>query len=254
MNGGAGVSKVPTVTRPEQKADERDFVREMVSMLALDLAREPFHHDPPSPDVELRFLDGRTIALEVIEAHNQSLRAAWNGARGRLENQIAEELRVRSVSAFVACKVDADAAVMLESRPRVLRETARRIAEMGRAFLAGEERYVSKAVAQKRGIEHVTVLSIAAASTPSASLAIRGNPLGPEIVQAAITSKASKLTTYREFAAHEYWLLVVGGLPVSGFVPIDDVISQRYVSVFHKTVFLERGSRCISLETEPSDT
>ena len=82
---------------------------------------------------------------------------------------------------------------------------------------------------------------------------VTGAPLGPGAIQAAIDHKAPKLDGYRGFTADRHWLLIVGGLPVSGFVTAADATSQRFVSPFHRTVFLDRGEQCVYVDTDPPD-
>jgi hypothetical protein len=243
------------VTRHEQDEDERVFVAEMVERLGLDLDGDPIPHKPPAPDMELRLRDGRTVGLEVIEAHSEKLAGAWKGTSRVVARRITEELRAQSVNASVPFRIDDDTAMLLVSRRRELERTARLIAEYARDVLSGAEQWFSQAQAQRRGIEYVDLLDVRLADAlgPEAALVMTTGPLGPGVIQAAIEKKKRKLASYREFNASEYWLLIVGGLPVSGYVTAGDAASARFVSPFDKTVFLDRGSECIDLDTDLPD-
>lgn len=245
------------VTRPEQDEDERDFIAEMVQRLRLDLEQDFVQMKPPKPDAELRVRGVGIVGIEVIEAHSQKLSEMWNRARRIVEERINEELHAQGVQASVVFKLDdGDASVLLAARRRVLDETARSVAEFARDVVSGAEPWFSKSRAQQRGIKHVKLIRVEAASrlVAGAACVTVAPPLGPGVIQAAIMKKGKKLTGYRQsFPASKYWLLIVGGLPVSGYVTAADAVLERFVSPFDKTVFLDRGSRCIVLDTDRED-
>lgn len=244
------------MTRPDQDEDERRFVAEMVQRLGLDLECEPIQQRPPNPDMELRLRGAHTVGLEVIEAHSEELIAAFRGTSQVVARRITAELRAQSVNADVPFRIDADTAAHLVSRRRELDRTARLIAEFARDVLSGSEPWFSQAQAQRRGIAYVDLLAVNPATPvfgPAAVPVMSTEPLGTGLIQAAIEKKKPKLAGYRGFSASEYWLLIVGGLPISGYVTADDAASQRFVSPFDKTVFLDRGSQCIYLDTERPD-
>lgn len=246
------------MTRREQDQDERAFIAEMVQRLGLDLECDFVQMKPPKPDAELRVREVGTVGLEVIEAHSQKLSEMWNSTSRIVEQRINEELRAQSLQASVGFKLDdGDASVLLAARRRGLDETARLIAEFAKDALSGAEPWFSKARAQQRGIKHVKLISVEQAASPLVAGAVCvtvAPPLGPGVIQAAIMKKGKKLAGYRQsFPASEYWLLIVGGLPVSGYVTAADAASERFVSPFDKTVFLDRGSQCIDLDTDRAD-
>ena len=225
----------------------------MVQRLGLDLDCDPIKRE--SPDIELRLRDGRTIGLEVIEAHSQELIAAFKGTSQVVARRITAELQAQALNAEVPFRIDADTAALLIARRRELHRTARLIAEYARDLLSGADEYFSQAQAQRRGIDYVELLGVNPATLlgPAALVVMTTGPLGPGLIQAAIEKKSPKLANYREFSASEYWLLIVGGLPLSGYVTAEDAVSERFVSPFSKTVFLDRGSQCICLETDLPD-
>jgi hypothetical protein len=243
------------VTRPEQDEDERSFILEMVQRLGLELERDPVQLKPPNPDAELLLRGGRRVGLEIIEAHAERLRKAWNSTSRAVARRITEELRAHSIEAEVPFRIEGDAAVLLTSRRRLLDETARLIAEFARDVINGAEPRFSQARAQKRGIQHIVLLGVNPPLLgPEAIAVMTTAPLGPGLIQAAIEAKQRKLAGYRSaFGAGEYWLLIVGGLPISGYVTAADAMAERFISPFDKTVFLDRGSQCICLETEAPD-
>ncbi len=73
---------------------------------------------------------------------------------------------------------------------------------------------------------------------------------GPWIIQRAIDLKVAKLGTYRALGADEYWLLVVGGRVLSGYVTADDARCAVFESPFDRSVFLDlEDGACVILET-----
>jgi hypothetical protein len=240
------------VTRTEQKERERRFVDSMVSLLPLDLAREPEQPDPPEPDVKLVLADGRTVRVEIVEAIESDVAATWKGVTTRVKRAIESALERDGVTATVALGFHLDALAEMGRRRRVLEATAESVATIVRESLPdGLE--ADKSSLRRHGVEHLRWIQVQPSSCAEVMFVSRVDPAGPQLIQGVIDGKLENLDGYRRFAADEHWLLVVGGEPLSGYVTIHDA-QGAFVSDFDRTLFLDRVARsCVYLQTTPAE-
>ncbi len=80
------------MTRQQQRPEELRHVTKMIDLLGIDLSNPPSPYDPPVPDYKLIHADGRLIGLEVTEARDNDVTAAWKGTLEQLHAQIKKTL------------------------------------------------------------------------------------------------------------------------------------------------------------------
>lgn len=233
------------MTRPEQQQRERHHVGIMIETMALELAGELMMKAPPLPDFALPLADGRIVGIEVTEARDPEVAAAWGGARGRLTKQIEAGLQRGSANAAVTVYLHVEALLELERDPRFLTDTAAKIVAVARASLPNG---LPPTTASKLGIDAARFLEVRPANRPVAILPVSSPHLGAPLIQRAIDLKMPKLDGYRALGAAEYWLLVVGGETLSGYVTVADARAQPFESTFDRILFLEPTDRlCIEM-------
>lgn len=235
------------VTRPEQAAREARHLEAMIKELALDAVDSPSRLSPPLPDFELLLADGRRVGVEVTESTDPEVAAAWGGARVRLETEILRQLERDGMNIEVSAALDAESLLALERHPAWSRRTAARIAEIARGRSGTA---LPPTSGQKLGLDALMFLELRPAARPAALVGGSATASGPWIIQRAIDLKVAKLGTYRALGAYEYWLLVVGGRVLSGYVTADDARSAVFESPFDRSVFLDlEDGACVILET-----
>lgn len=223
------------MTRPEQVAEELRVVEKLVRFLQLPLAAAPTPCEPPLPDFELRLADGRSIGLEVTEAPDPEVAAAWLGTGRRFEDLIKAALRRQGLTARVSGSVHVEDLIGL--RGAGLKPAAENVAAViARRLPAG---FGPTTGSKFPGLGYLGFLAAEPAPNVDVAFATVGDPLGPDVIQLAIDRKAPKVSGYRGLAASEHWLLVVGGATFSGYVTVEDAMSRTFHSPFDRTVFLD---------------
>src|SRR5262245_61846030 len=123
------------MTRAAQLRREREFVDALLAIREVELRGEPKAMKPPLPDFELTLANGRRVGLEVTEAVDPEVAAAWHGAGAQLREEVTRRLKERSITAFVTVAIDIDSLSALQRSPRYLNDTADKVAERARASL-----------------------------------------------------------------------------------------------------------------------
>lgn len=223
------------MTRPQQLSEELRLVNKTSSLLGLRLIRPPEPRDPPLPDFALALDDGRTVGLEITEARDPEIAEAWGGTLPRFRDQIKAALARDGVSARVWGSVPVEELIALRKQARAT--AVETIASIVRSAMPAGLRPTNGS--KFPGLGFLGYLAAEHATSTSVDLASRGEPLGPDIIQLAIDRKASKLGGYAALGASEYWLLVVGGATLGGYVTVDDARSRTFASPFSKTIFLD---------------
>jgi len=237
------------MTRPEQTAREARHVAAMVEAQRLRLANAPVGHVPPLPDFELTLEDGRRVGLDVTEGTDPEVAAAWGGARARLEKAIVRALERDGIKLECAAYLFVESLLELERDKRLSNEMAATVAAIARDKASTG---LSPTNGDKLGLHAVRFLELRPATRTACSIVSSVLPLGPSLVQRAIDLKMPKLDGYRALKADEYWLLVVGGRVLSGYVTVADAQAGAFESPFDRTVFLDPpDGGCVVMDTIP---
>jgi hypothetical protein len=205
------------------------------------------------PDFSFQLAEDRLIALEETGAVDQERARAWGkkGTQRDLETSLLKAMAREGVTAKVSGYFHVEALIELGNDAKALKSITARTASLLRVAIH-EGRQVSQSELIRNGIDQFQFLMTEPAPTPSVWLAVRALPQGAALVQRAIAKKTAKLTSYKEKEADEYWLLVVGGETISGFVTWGDVQGHVFTSPFDRTLFLDhKDNVCIELHTEP---
>ena len=244
---GALVTYAIEMTRAEQEDRETRHVLAMLAGLRLEVVDRGKKMAPPLPDFEVQFADGRRVGVEVTEAVDGDVAAAWGGARSRLEREIVRCLEREAPTMAATAYLHVDALLDLERDPRLLAATAAKIAAIARVKSPGG---LAPTNGVKLGLPGLRHLELQRADRPWASISSSAMPLGWPAIQRAIDQKVGKLDEYRALGAHEYWLLVVGGRVLSGYVGMADAQARVFESSFDQTVFLDSSEgTCVILKT-----
>lgn len=212
-------------------------MNKLIGVLQLPVEVAPTPCDPPFPDFELRLSDGRSIGLEVTEARDPDVAAAWLGTRVNFENLIKAALRRHGVTARIYGSVHVEELIRL--RGTALKAAAENVAVVVvRRLPAG---FGPTSGSKFPGLAYLGFLAAAPTPNVDVTFATVGDPLGPDLIQLAINRKAPKVGGYRGLGASEYWLLVVGGAVLSGYVTVEDAKSRTFDSPFDRTVFLDES-------------
>jgi hypothetical protein len=223
------------MTRQQQLSEELRLVNKVCSLLALPLAKAPEPCDPPRPDFGLTLTDGRLVGLEVTEARDPEVAEAWRGTLPRFQAHIKEALEREGVTAQVLGSIPVDALVTLSKRARAA--AVRTIVSIVRGAMPTG--FGQRSGSKFPDLGFLGYLAATPAANTSVAFACSGEPLGSDLIQLAIDQKAPKLGAYQALGASEYWLLVVGGATLSGFVTVEDARSRTFTSPFDRTVFLD---------------
>lgn len=236
-----------TVTRPEQVEQEARHLDAMIKALAIGVVGSPSPCSPPLPDFELLLGDGRRMGVEVTESTDPEVAAAWGGARERLQKEIVRQLERGGTNTRVGAHLRMEVLLELERTPALSRSIAEKIAALAHDRAAVGLPPIN---GEKLGLSALEYIELRPANRPEAWLSSSVGPDGPQRIQRAIDLKVPKLGNYRALGAHEYWLLIVGGRALSGYVTADDARSTVFESRFDRTVFLDtEDGACVILET-----
>lgn len=235
------------MTRAEQEEREARHVLAMLAGLRLAIVDQAKKMAPPLPDFEVQLADGRRVGVEVTEAVDRDVAAAWGGAGARLEREVVRCLEREAPTMAATAYLHVEALLDLERDPRLLEATAAKIAAIARVKSPGG---LAPTNGGKLGLSGLRHLELQRADRPWASICSSAMPLGWPVIQRAIDQKVGKLDGYRALGAHEYWLLVVGGRVLSGYVGMPDAQGRVFESSFDQTVFLDSSEgSSVMLET-----
>lgn len=237
------------MTRPEQQADEARHIGGMVDALALELTKAPLGKAPPLPDFELALVDGRRIGVEVTESTDPDVAAAWAGARTRLEKAIVRSLERAGTNMACVLYLHAEALSDLQRDKRSLAAVVTVVAAIAKDRAATG---LPPTSGGKLGLDLVRLVELRPAARSTVTVVGSVLPFGPGLIQRAIDLKMPKLEGYRSLGADEYWLLVVGGRVLSGYVTVGDAEQATFESPFDRTVFLDpTDGGCVVMATVP---